>query len=224
MLPYPSGRIHMGHVRNYCIGDVLARFYRMRGHHVLHPMGWDAFGMPAENAAIERGKHPADWTLENIATMKVQLAPLGFSYDWSREVTTCEPEYYRWEQLIFTQMFEKGLVYKKSAVVNWCARCSTVLANEQVEDGGCWRCGTAVVQQERDQWFSRITAYADELLEATASLASGWPDKSPQDAARMDRQERGSARAICASLHRSAGQPTSMCSRPGPTRCTALRS
>ncbi|HEX4341248.1 MAG TPA: leucine--tRNA ligase [Polyangiaceae bacterium] len=177
MLPYPSGRIHMGHVRNYCIGDVLARFRRMRGDHVLHPMGWDAFGMPAENAAIERGKHPADWTLQNIAAMKAQLAPLGFSYDWSREVTTCEPEYYRWEQLVFTRMLEAGLVYKKSAVANWCPKCETVLANEQVEDGGCWRCGTAVVPRELEQWFSRITAYADELLEATESLAGGWPDK-----------------------------------------------
>jgi leucyl-tRNA synthetase len=177
MLPYPSGRIHMGHVRNYCIGDVLARFHRMRGRHVLHPMGWDAFGMPAENAAIERGKHPADWTFQNIAAMKVQLTPLGLSYDWSREVTTCEPEYYRWEQLIFTRMLEAGLVYKKAAVVNWCPRCATVLANEQVEDGGCWRCGAPVAQQEREQWFSRITAYADELLDATESLVGAWPDK-----------------------------------------------
>jgi leucyl-tRNA synthetase len=177
MLPYPSGRIHMGHVRNYSIGDVLARFRRMRGDHVLHPMGWDAFGMPAENAAIERGKHPADWTLENIRTMKLQLSPLGFSYDWSREVTTCEPEYYRWEQLVFTRMLEAGLAYKKSAVANWCPRCETVLANEQVEEGSCWRCGTDVVQRELNQWFARITAYADELLEGTESLASGWPDK-----------------------------------------------
>jgi leucyl-tRNA synthetase len=177
MLPYPSGRIHMGHVRNYCIGDVLARFRRMRGDHVLHPMGWDAFGMPAENAAIERGQHPADWTLQNIATMKVQLAPLGFSYDWSREVTTCEPDYYRWEQLVFTRMLEAGLAYKKSAIANWCPRCETVLANEQVEDGGCWRCGTDVVQRELDQWFSKITAYADELLAGTEALAGGWPEK-----------------------------------------------
>jgi leucyl-tRNA synthetase len=167
----------MGHVRNYAIGDVLARFHRMRGDHVLHPMGWDAFGMPAENAAIERGKHPADWTLENIATMKAQLLPLGFSYDWSREVTTCEPEYYRWEQLVFTRMLEAGLAYKKSAVANWCPRCETVLANEQVEDGGCWRCGTEVAKRELDQWFLRITSYADELLEGTESLAGGWPDK-----------------------------------------------
>ncbi len=177
MLPYPSGRIHMGHVRNYSIGDVLARFRRMRGDRVLHPMGWDAFGMPAENAAIERGKHPVDWTFENIATMKAQLQPLGFSYDWSREVTTCEPEYYRWEQLIFTRMLEAGLAYKKSAVANWCPRCETVLANEQVEDGRCWRCASEVVQRELDQWFVRITSYADELLEGAESLAGGWPDK-----------------------------------------------
>ncbi|WP_437616966.1 leucine--tRNA ligase [Sorangium sp. So ce834] len=177
MLPYPSGRIHMGHVRNYSIGDVLARFHRMRGYHVLHPMGWDAFGMPAENAAIERGKHPADWTLQNIATMKAQLQPLGFSYDWSREVATCEPDYYRWEQLVFTRMLQAGLAYKKSAVANWCPRCETVLANEQVEDGGCWRCGTGVAQRELDQWFLRITSYADELLKGIESLVGGWPDK-----------------------------------------------
>ncbi len=177
ILPYPSGRIHMGHVRNYSIGDVIARFRRMRGHHVLHPMGWDAFGMPAENAAIERGKHPADWTLQNIQTMKAQLTPLGFSYDWSREVTTCEPDYYRWEQLVFTRMLESDLAYRKSAIANWCPRCATVLANEQVEDGGCWRCGTGVVQRELDQWFLRITAYADELLEGTEALAGGWPEK-----------------------------------------------
>ncbi len=177
MLPYPSGRIHMGHVRNYSIGDVIARFWRMRGKHVLHPMGWDAFGMPAENAAIERGRHPADWTHENIATMRGQLEPLGFSYDWSREVATCEPEYYRWEQQIFTRMLDKGLAYKKSAIANWCNRCETVLANEQVEDGRCWRCGSEVVQRELDQWFLRITRYADELLEGLEALKGGWPDQ-----------------------------------------------
>ena len=177
MLPYPSGRIHMGHVRNYSIGDVLARFHRMRGRHVLHPMGWDAFGMPAENAAIERGRHPADWTLENIATMKSQLEPLGFSYDWSREIATCDPDYYHWEQLVFTRMLKAGLAYKKSALANWCPKCETVLANEQVEDGKCWRCGTAVVKRELDQWFLRITRYADELLEGTESLKSGWPEQ-----------------------------------------------
>jgi leucyl-tRNA synthetase len=177
MLPYPSGRIHMGHVRNYSIGDVLARYHRMRGDRVLHPMGWDAFGMPAENAAIERGKHPADWTLQNIATMKAQLSPLGFSYDWSREVATCEPDYYRWEQHVFTRMLRAGLAYKKSALANWCPRCETVLANEQVVDGACWRCGTEVVQRELNQWFLRITSYAEELLESIESLVGGWPDK-----------------------------------------------
>jgi len=177
MLPYPSGRIHMGHVRNYSIGDVLARFHRMRGRHVLHPMGWDAFGMPAENAAIERGRHPAEWTHENIATMRAQLEPLGFSYDWSREVATCEPDYYRWEQLIFTRMLSSGLAYKKSAVANWCPRCETVLANEQVEDGRCWRCGAEVEQRELAQWFIRITRYADELLEGLDSLKGGWPEQ-----------------------------------------------
>ena len=177
MLPYPSGRIHMGHVRNYSIGDVLARFWRMNGKHVLHPMGWDAFGMPAENAAIERGRHPADWTLENIATMKAQLEPLGFFYDWSREVATCEPDYYRWEQLVFTRMLRAGLAYKKKAVANWCPRCETVLANEQVEDGKCWRCGSVVDKRELDQWFLRITRYADELLEGLVALQGGWPEQ-----------------------------------------------
>ena len=177
MLPYPSGRIHMGHVRNYSIGDVLARFWRMNGKHVLHPMGWDAFGMPAENAAIERGRPPAEWTHENIATMRAQLEPLGFSYDWSREVTTCEPDYYRWEQLVFTRMMKAGLAYKKSALANWCPKCETVLANEQVEDGRCWRCGTELVQRELDQWFLRITKYADELLDGTKALEGGWPDQ-----------------------------------------------
>ena len=177
MLPYPSGRIHMGHVRNYSIGDVLARFWRMNGKHVLHPMGWDAFGMPAENAAIERGRQPAEWTHENIATMRGQLEPLGFAYDWSREIATCEPEYYRWEQLVFTRMMKAGLAYKKSALANWCPKCETVLANEQVEDGKCWRCGTVVVQRELDQWFLRITKYADELLAGIESLHGGWPEQ-----------------------------------------------
>jgi leucyl-tRNA synthetase len=176
MFPYPSGKIHMGHVRNYSIGDVIARYKRMRGLNVLHPMGWDAFGMPAENAAIQHGVHPAVWTKENIAHMKKQLKRLGFGYDWDRELATCDVEYYRWEQWMFLKMYEKGLVYRKSAPVNYCEQCQTVLANEQVEDGRCWRCGGEVVQSELAQWFFAITKYADELYEYTWKLP-GWPER-----------------------------------------------
>jgi leucyl-tRNA synthetase len=176
MFPYPSGRIHMGHVRNYSIGDVIARFMRMRGRNVLHPMGWDAFGMPAENAAIQNKSHPGTWTYENIEYMRSQLKQLGFSYDWDREIATCHVEYYRWEQLVFLKMYEKGLAYKKNSFVNWCPKCETVLANEQVEDGCCWRCDSEVVQKELDQWFLRITDYAEELLEYTNRLP-GWPER-----------------------------------------------
>jgi len=176
MFPYPSGRIHMGHVRNYAIGDVVTRYKRMRGYNVLHPMGWDAFGLPAENAAIEHGVHPAVWTSENIETMKAQMKKLGISYDWDRELSTCDPEYYRWEQLIFIRMFERGLAYKKSASVNWCPGCQTVLANEQVEAGRCWRCDSEVVPQQVDGWYFKITAYAEELLEWCDRLA-GWPER-----------------------------------------------
>ncbi|MDR3567591.1 MAG: leucine--tRNA ligase [Syntrophobacteraceae bacterium] len=176
MFPYPSGRIHMGHVRNYSIGDVVARFMRMRGYNVLHPMGWDAFGMPAENAAIKAGTHPAKWTYENIDYMRNQLKELGFSYDWSREIATCDPSYYRWEQLFFLKMFDLGLAYRKSSYVNWCSKCQTVLANEQVEAGACWRCDTEVVQKEMEQWFFRITHYVDELLENTLKMP-GWPER-----------------------------------------------
>ncbi|MBM2802821.1 MAG: leucine--tRNA ligase [Deltaproteobacteria bacterium] len=176
MFPYPSGRIHMGHVRNYSIGDVVARYKRMRGFNVLHPMGWDAFGLPAENAAIERGVHPEAWTRENILYMKTQLQRMGLSYDWDREIATCQPEYYRWNQWIFVQFFKKGLAYKKSSFVNWCPSCETVLANEQVIDGACWRCDSAVAQKELEQWFFRITDYAEELLGDLAKL-KGWPDK-----------------------------------------------
>jgi leucyl-tRNA synthetase len=175
MFPYPSGKIHMGHVRNYAIGDVIARYKRMRGFNVLHPMGWDAFGLPAENAAIKQGVHPAQWTHENIGYMKKQLQRMGLSYDWDREVTTCSPEYYRWNQWFFLKMFERGLVYKKSSFVNWCRSCMTVLANEQVIDGKCWRCDSGVVQKELEQWFFRITQYAEELLEGCDRL-TGWPE------------------------------------------------
>jgi len=177
MFPYPSGRIHMGHVRNYCIGDVLARYKRMKGFNVLHPMGWDAFGMPAENAAIENKTHPANWTYDNIRYMRSQLKRLGYSYDWNREVTTCDLEYYKWEQWLFLKMYEKRLVYKKWSWVNWCENCQTVLANEQVSASGeCWRCNREVTQKQLEQWFFKITAYAEELLEYCDRL-TGWPEK-----------------------------------------------
>ncbi len=176
MFPYPSGKIHIGHVRNYTIGDVVARYKRMRGFNVLHPMGWDAFGLPAENAAIEHKIHPLKWTNENIAHMKKQLKRMGFSYDWDREVSTCEPKYYRWEQLFFIWMYEKGLAYKKRSSVNYCGKCETVLANEQVEAGLCWRCSTEVTEKTLDQWFFKITAYVEELLEYCDKLP-GWPEK-----------------------------------------------
>ncbi|RPI36006.1 MAG: leucine--tRNA ligase [Nitrospiraceae bacterium] len=176
MFPYPSGKIHMGHVRNYAIGDVIARYKRMQGYNVLHPMGWDSFGMPAENAAIKHGVHPSKWTHENISYMKSQLNKLGLSYDWDREVTTCSPEYYRWNQWFFIKMLEKGLAYRKTSYVNWCHSCATVLANEQVIDEKCWRCDSIVVQKELEQWFLKITHYAEELLSATDELA-GWPEK-----------------------------------------------
>ena len=152
MFPYPSGALHMGHVRNYSIGDVVARFQKMRGYNVLHPMGWDAFGMPAENAAIKNKVHPADWTWSNIRNMRRQQQELGLSYDWDREVATCHPEYYRWTQWLFLLFFERGLAYKKKAAVNWCEECNTVLANEQVIDGNCWRCNSVVVKKELEQW------------------------------------------------------------------------
>lgn len=176
MFPYPSGKIHMGHVRNYAIGDVVARYKHMRGFNVLHPMGWDAFGLPAENAAIANKTHPAVWTYANIANMRTQLKALGLSYDWDREIATCHPEYYRWEQWLFIRMYEKGLAYRKESFVNWCDDCDTVLANEQVEEGLCWRCGQAVRQKKLRQWFFKITDYAEDLLEYTAKLP-GWPDK-----------------------------------------------
>ncbi len=176
MFPYPSGKIHIGHVRNYTIGDVVARYKHMRGFNVLHPMGWDAFGMPAENAAIANQTHPARWTYDNIDTMRRQLKQMGFSYDWDREIATCRPEYYRWEQWLFLKMYEKGMAYRKESYVNWCEPCQTVLANEQVEAGMCWRCGKPVRQKKLSQWFFRITDYADDLL-VHCDLLPGWPDK-----------------------------------------------
>ncbi len=182
MFPYPSGNLHMGHVRNYTIGDVLARFHRRRGRSVLHPIGWDAFGLPAENAAIKHGVPPAKWTGENITVMRGQLKKLAISYDWDREIATCDPTYYRWNQWIFIKMFEKGLAFRKKAPVNWCNTCGTVLANEQVHDGKCWRCGNPVEQKELEQWFFRITDYAEELLTGHDQLrpsdkAKGWPEQ-----------------------------------------------
>ena len=177
MLPYPSGALHMGHVRNYSIGDALARYMWMNGYNVLHPMGWDSFGLPAENAAIKNNTPPKEWTLANIAAMKVQMKRLGFAYDWSREVTTCLPEYYRWNQWFFLKLYESGLAYRKKSKVNWCPLCCTVLANEQVVGGNCWRHeDTPVEQRELEQWFLRITKYADELLRDLEKL-QGWPEK-----------------------------------------------
>jgi len=176
MFPYPSGKLHMGHVRNYTIADVISRYQRMQGKNVLQPMGWDAFGLPAENAAIKHNTAPAKWTYENIEYMKSQLKQLGFGYDWSRELATCKPEYYKWEQWFFTRLYEKGMVYKKTAAVNWCPNDQTVLANEQVIDGCCWRCDTVVERKEIPQWFIKITDYAEELLNDLDKL-DGWPEQ-----------------------------------------------
>ncbi|MFH0771005.1 MAG: leucine--tRNA ligase, partial [Candidatus Omnitrophota bacterium] len=176
MFPYPSGRIHMGHVRNYTIGDVAARFKIMQGYNVLHPMGYDAFGQPAENAAIKNNSHPEAWTLSCIDNMRKQLKKMGLSYDWDREVSTCLPDYYRWNQWIFLKMLEKGLAYKKAAIVNWCPDCKTTLANEEVIDGRCWRCKKEVKQKELEQWFIRITAYKERLLDDLEGLKY-WPER-----------------------------------------------
>ncbi|MFI5105654.1 MAG: class I tRNA ligase family protein, partial [Terriglobales bacterium] len=177
MLPYPSGALHMGHVRNYAIGDALARYMWMRGYNVLHPMGWDAFGLPAENAAIKNNVPPRQWTLSNIAHMKAQMKRLGFAYDWSREIATCLPEYYKWNQWFFLKLYQKGLAYRKKSKVNWCPECATVLANEQVVDGCCWRHEeTQVEQRELEQWFVRTTNYSEELLAGLDKL-EGWPEK-----------------------------------------------
>jgi leucyl-tRNA synthetase len=178
MLPYPSGALHMGHIRNYSIGDALARYMWMRGYNVLHPMGWDAFGLPAENAALKQNRPPRDWTLANIAHMKTQMQRMGFAIDWNREIATCEPEYYRWNQWFFLKMFERGLAYRKEALLNWCPECQTVLANEQVINGCCWRHETTRVEQRAlQQWFLKITDYADELLAGLKALEGGWPER-----------------------------------------------
>src|SRR5262245_15871224 len=176
MFAYPSGHAHVGHVRNYIIGDIMARMKRMRGCNVLHPFGWDAFGLPAENAAIKTGTHPETSTLDNIAHMKGQLQRLGISYAWQREIATCAPEYYKFNQWIFLKMLERGLAYRKRSSVNWCPSCKTVLANEQVIDGACWRCGSTIEVRDLEQWFFRITAYADELLRDLETLTD-WPEK-----------------------------------------------
>ncbi len=177
MLPYPSGKLHMGHVRNYAIGDALARYMWMRGYNVLHPMGWDAFGLPAENAALKNNTPPREWTLSNIAAMKTQFQRLGLAYDWQTEVTTCLPEFYRWNQWFFLRMYERGLAYRKKSKVNWCPQCMTVLANEQVIDGRCWRHEEQIVEQrDLEQWFLRTTQYAQELLEGLDKLPE-WPEK-----------------------------------------------
>src|ERR1700761_7379879 len=176
MFPYPSGRLHMGHVRNYTIGDVLTRFMRMNGHNVLQPMGWDAFGLPAENAAMANGVPPAKWTLDNIAHMKAQFKSLGYGLDWTREITTCMPDYYRWNQWLFLRMLEKGIAYQKTGVVNWDPVDKTVLANEQVIDGRGWRTGALVEKREIPMYYLRITQYAQELLSALDTL-TGWPER-----------------------------------------------
>ena len=175
MFPYPSGRLHMGHVRNYTITDVIARYYRMNNYNVLHPIGWDSFGLPAENAAIKANSHPAIWTNKNIDYMRDQLKTLGLFYDWSREISTSTPEYYRWTQWLFLQLYKAGLAYKKEAAVNWCHKCATVLANEQVIDGKCWRCDDVVEKKYLSQWFLKITDYAEELLQSIDDL-KGWPE------------------------------------------------
>ncbi len=227
MFAYPSGHAHVGHVRNYMIGDIMARTKRMLGFNVLHPFGWDAFGLPAENAAIKNNVHPEKWTLDNIAHMKGQLQRLGISYAWEREIATCLPDYYRWNQWLFTRMFERGLAYRRRSNVNWCESCQTVLANEQVVDGGCWRCGTPVTQRELEQWCLRITAYADELLQA-ARPPGHLARKSPDDAAQLDRPVGRRAREVRRSappgMSAGARAPTSKSSRRASTRSTARRS
>ena len=176
MFPYPSGDIHMGHVRNYAIGDAIARYAKMQGCDVLHPMGWDAFGLPAENAAIKNKSHPAKWTYENIEKQLASFKRMGFSYDWERKVVACDPEYYKWGQWIFLKMYEAGLVERKNSPVNWCPKCGTVLANEQVTEGKCWRCSSEVEKRDLTQWYYKITKYSDQLL-ADLDKLEGWPER-----------------------------------------------
>jgi len=177
MLPYPSGFLHMGHVRNYSIGDALAWFKRLQGFNVLHPIGWDSFGQPAEQAAIKRGVNPRDWTEENIVHMRGQLQRLGISYDWSREIAAHRPDYYKWDQWFFLKMLERGLAYKKVSQVNWCPKEQTVLSNEQSSGGVCWRCGTTVEKRDLEQWFLKITNYAEQLVGDIDQIEAGWPEK-----------------------------------------------
>jgi leucyl-tRNA synthetase len=200
MLPYPSGKLHMGHVRNYTINDMLTRYLRMKGYNVLMPMGWDAFGLPAENAALKNGVPPAKWTYENIAYMKQQMQAMGLAIDWSREVATCDPSYYKWNQWLFLKMLEKGIAYRKTQVVNWDPVDQTVLANEQVIDGKGWRTGAVVEKREIPGYYLKITDYAEELLDTCVQPhLPGWPERVQADAGELDRQERG--RALC--LHRT---------------------
>src|SRR6185312_15592327 len=204
MLPYPSGALHMGHVRNYSIGDALARYMWMNGYNVLHPMGWDAFGLPAENAAIANQAPPREWTRQNIAAMKKTHRRFAFSYDWDREISTCEPEYYRWNQWFFLQMLERGLAYRKKALVNWCPKCATVLANEQVVEGCCWRHeDTPVEQRALEQWFLKITDYADELLAEMQQLEGGWPER----VLTMQRNWIGRSEGAEVDFHLETGEP-----------------
>ena len=223
MFPYPSGRIHMGHVRNYTMGDVIARYRRMQGHEVLHPMGWDAFGMPAENAAMERKVHPGEWTWANIAAMREQLKQIGFALDWSRELATCDPAYYGHEQALFLDLFAAGLVYRKESEVNWDPVDMTVLANEQVIDGKGWRSGAPVERRKLAQWFLKITQFADELLEGLKTPRR-LAREGPADAGELDRQEPRPAVPLPPRRASRTGSTRSRCSRRGPTRSSGRAS
>ena len=203
MLPYPSGFLHMGHVRNYSIGDALAWYKRLQGFNVLHPIGWDSFGQPAEQAAIKRGVNPRDWTEENIAHMRGQMQRLGISYDWSREIAAHRPDYYKWDQWFFLKMFERGLAYKKQSPVNWCPKEGTVLSNEQSSGGVCWRCGAAVEKRDLEQWFLRITDYAEQLVEHIKQIESTLAGKSFEASTRLGRSQRRRLRRLCGERRRA---------------------